>query len=118
MIRTVYLRRNPDATDVFLVVWDFRRDYARNRAGRERLSSDVNRCFYIEITLVGVLWTYRLLLMSWNLWRINLCAYMCLLGCRFSLQTHRGGLIKIYDSALMSGVNKYLLLYTFLQIET
>lgn len=28
---------------------------------------------------------------------------------RFSLQTRRGGLVKIYDSALMSGVRKLLL---------
>lgn len=72
----------------------------------------VNRCFNIEITLVRVLWTYRLLPASRNLQHVNLCAYICLLlVCRFSLQTRRGGLVKIYDSALMSGVYKFLPFY-------
>lgn len=35
-----------------------------------------------------------------------LCRTVQMHCCRFSLQTRRGGLVKIYDSALMSGVSK------------
>lgn len=38
------------------------------------------------------------------------CLHMLPLVYRFSLQTRRGGLVKIYDSALMSGVSKSLFL--------
>lgn len=77
-LERVYLR-NSDATDVFSAVWDFRRDYTRNRAGRERLSRRKSVLLYRNNARYGVLWTHRLLSLLWNLWCINLYAYMCLL---------------------------------------
>ena len=63
------------------------------------------------------LWTSRNHAFEWRncftpfnrkFWKATVCFacfHVTLVCCRFALQTRRGGLVKVYDSALMSGVS-------------
>ena len=85
-----------EVTSVFLVARNFRRGYTLRRQTVFDWKFRVP-CFYVEVAFADALWTRRFLRYPRDS-RMFSC-------CRFSLQTRRGGLVKIYDSTLMSGVS-------------